>query len=114
MDGTREPPPGSMCALAGCPVEHLHPITGSPPDYHWRGKDGPAPRWRNVYKKAPDKEDWWYSPKEVAAVVGCTVATVWANVRRGELKHSRFPGGWLIRIQGRDIDAWIRGGSRHA
>ncbi len=101
------PPEGSPCAMDGCPEEHRHPITGEPPDYHWKGRGRHEPRWRNPYKRAPDKQDWWYTASEIAKVLHLTVKTVRAMVSRGALGAVRTQGGH-IRIKMRDFEAWYR------
>lgn len=100
------------CATAGCKTQHLHPVTGEPPDYHFiiGGPYEPRPRWKNPYKGLPNPKDWWYSIAEVAKMIGRHPTTVREYVRQGLLqayKPTRTKGGhWYIR--GTAVDAFIR------
>jgi len=110
------PPLVGTCATAGCKEQHLHPITGDPPDWHFVVGVTIEPRWRpNVYKRAPKPGDRWYRPREIAAIAGgVDVETVRRWVRDHGLPASKRPGGRSLFIRGRDLEAWLQKQSRIA
>lgn len=99
------------CRWAGCTEQHLHPVTGVPPDYHFVVGCTKKPVWSepSYRRRARDRRDWWYRVEEVAAA--CTVApgTVRGWIKSGQLKAFRPstpPSPWLIR--GRDLEDFVR------
>lgn len=103
------------CQFAGCQVQHLHPVTGVPPDYHWRASDGtPLPRWRepSFRRRAIDPKDWWYRLGEIARTTGVSTQTVRRWIHVCGLKASRAPGGRILLVKGHDLDEFLRGTKR--
>jgi len=104
----------SACRLAGCKVNHLHPVTGAPPDYHWQACNPPQPRWRDPYKGAPNPKDWYYRVAEIAKIAGVTEWSVRRWVKECGLPAHRPPGTRIIRILGREFEEWLRKNERIA
>jgi excisionase family DNA binding protein len=92
------------CRLVPCEHQHLHPITGLPPDYHYRLPDGTyEPRWKNK-KKRIDPLAMWLSPKEAAVVIGVTKETVREWIKKGKLKsvsvstRRKIHASWIAEV----------------
>lgn len=78
------------CRLVPCPVQHLHPRTGEPPDYHFRRTDGTyEPRWKRR-KPMLKSEELLYSREEAAAVMNVSRRTISNMVRNGLLQSMRL------------------------
>lgn len=105
----------SACRLAGCSENHLHPITGDPPDYHWHHTNGKAyPRWRDPYKGKPDPKDWYYRVAEIAEIARVTEWTVRRWIKECGLPARKAPGGRTIFIIGREFEGWLQKNERIA
>lgn len=76
-----------------------HPVTGLLADYCAELVDGTLePRWNREHTKLGPISERWYSPAEVADLVGRPVSWVYAHLQRGSLGAK--PKGsfrWLIR-----------------
>lgn len=99
------------CLYAHCKVQHLHPITGAPPDYHWTNNAGEQlPRWTAAgYRRyGNDPKQWWYRVDEVARTCGVQPDAVRFWIKRGDLPAKKTPGGGLYLIKGADLDDFLR------
>lgn len=100
------------CRFWQCKEQHLHPVTGDPPSYHFVDGEGvPQPRWPDALRRGADPLDWWYRLGEVAKTCGVHINTVRRWVRERGLKATR-PGGGVWLVRGRDLDAWLRSNER--
>lgn len=99
------------CRFAGCKVQHLHPITGVPPDKHWQLPSGELrPQWTepSFRRRGNDPRDWWYRLEEIARTTGVCWQTVRRWIAVGGLKATRAPGGRVWLVKGRDLDEFLR------
>ena len=99
------------CATSGCKEQHRHPVTGATPDYHWMGRGVPEPRWYDPLKADPN--DLWYTPTEVASVLGVHPKTVSRWIKSSGLPASR-PGSRRIYIRARELTDWLKNQRRIA
>lgn len=96
-------------------MQHLHPVTGAPPDYHWTHNSGKQlPRWTapNYRRYGNDPKQWWFRVDEVARTMGVVPGTIRFWIHRGELPAHRVPGGRLFLIKGADLDEFLRTSKR--
>lgn len=99
----------SECRLRGCTVNHLHPITGAQPDYHWHRDNGTnEPRWRDPFKGHPKPAEWYFRVPELARIAGVTKWTVRRWITECGLPAHKAPGGRIFYVQGKEFDVWLR------
>lgn len=56
----------------------------------------------------PSLPQRWLTVQQAAAVAGVHRNTVYTAIQRGDLQASRPGGGWIIRINPDDLEAWLR------
>lgn len=96
-------------------MQHLHPVTSVPPDYHYIGPGSEKlPRWSDpsYRRRANDPRDWWYRLEEIARTTGVCWQTVRRWIDRGGLRATRVPGGRVWLVKGRDLDEFLRTSDR--
>lgn len=119
-NGTAIATPGPVlegtCRFAGCKVQHLHKVTGVPPDYHWKANDGtPLPRWEepSYRRRGHDPSLWYYRIGEIAEITGCCWNTIRRWIGDGHLPCFRAPGkGRVMLVLGKDLDTFLRSTNR--
>jgi hypothetical protein len=104
-------PRDGHCKWTHCGEQHLHPITGQPPDYHFLRNGIHEPRWKNPYKHGTDPMLWWYRPTEIARTCGVSMSTVRQWLSAGKLKYSQPSGpgrNHVILVQGKDLEDFLK------